>query len=70
MWPLGGASLWSLPADDPDSGIDTDESSLDRDDPARRPPSTLHASGSFGSSIDILKNIPGAIDKRKHMNEG
>ena len=58
MWPLGGASLCSLPAEDPDSGIETELSSLDLDEPARRPPSTLHAKGSLGSSIDMLKNIP------------
>ena len=59
MCPLGGASLCSLPADEPDSGIETELSSFDLEDPARwRPPSTLQANGSFGSSIDILKNIP------------
>ena len=47
MWPLGGASLCSLPAEDPDSGIETELSSLDLDEPARRPPSTLHALSLF-----------------------
>ena len=63
MWPLGGRAPslgppCSLPADDPDSGIETEESSLDREEPARRPPSTLQANGSLGSSMDMLKNIP------------
>ena len=76
MCPFGGASLCSLPADEPDSGIDTElSSSLDLEDPPpsppttpRRPPppSTLQASGSFGSSIDILRNIPMA--KRRDYN--
>jgi len=66
MCPFGGAFIpslppCSLPADEPDSGIETElSSSFDREEPAppRLPPSTLQANGSLGSSIDMLKNIP------------
>lgn len=79
MCPLGGASLCSLPADEPDSGIETElSSSLDREDPPPAPPpaplrppppSTLQASGSLGSSMDILRNIPGGKDIRMQHNQ-